>query len=39
MASVDRMSLRGRALSASRQTFQSLEIRDFRVLWFGFMGS
>lgn len=30
----------GRALrGVARQTFKSLEVRDFRILWFGFMGS
>lgn len=28
-----------RLLGAGRQTFESLAVRDFRVLWFGFMGS
>lgn len=28
-----------RVRSTAHQTFQSLEIRDFRILWWGFMGS
>ncbi|HEU5422664.1 MAG TPA: MFS transporter [Nitrolancea sp.] len=33
------MGVIGRVRGAGEQTFASLAVRDFRVLWFGFMGS